>query len=175
MFYINLFKKIGCYFIAFVIESSNQLILDNVHKNIDLGAIEQTVRYADSEGLITQGFFIFGLPGETEETIQETINFAKKIPLGRAQFLLLDVLPGSALWNELGGADIVDWNKRSYQQLMWAPPTIKKEILEKAPPKAFRSFFLRPHQLFRLIKYMRPYQIPFIVRRLKDFRIISAK
>ena len=39
-------------------------------------------------------------PGETEATIKNSIEFAKKIPLDRAQFLILDLLPGSALWQE---------------------------------------------------------------------------
>lgn len=169
---IRLMKKSGCYFVAFGIESGSQKILDNIRKKTDLAVIERAVRYAGSEGLITQGFFIFGLPGETEETIQETINFSKKIPLDRAQFLLLDVLPGSALWDELSGTNFADWHKRSYQEVSWIPPTIKKEALQRAPSLAFRSFFLRPKQLFRLIKYIRPYQLPFIIRRLMDFKII---
>lgn len=169
---IRLMKMSGCYFVAFGIESGSQKILDNIHKKTDLAVIERAVRFASAGGLITQGFFIFGLPGETEATIQESIAFAKKIPLDRAQFLLLDVLPGSALWDELGGVSIANWHKRSYQEVSWVPPTIRREVLAEAPSRAFRSFFLRPKQLFRLIKYIKPYQIPFIIKRLVDFRII---
>jgi radical SAM superfamily enzyme YgiQ (UPF0313 family) len=172
---VRLMKKSGCYFLVFGIESGSQKILNNIHKKTDLGIIERAARLASSEGLITQGFFIFGLPGETEETIKETVDFAKKIPLDRAQFLLLDVLPGSALWDELGGAKIADWHRRSYQEVTWVPPTISKEALEKAPSRAFRSFFFRPKQFFRFIKYIKPYQLHFIIRRLLDFGIISGK
>jgi len=172
---IQLMKKSGCYFLVFGIESGSQKILDNIHKKTTPEVIERAVRFARAAGLITQGFFIFGLPGETEETIRETINFAKKIPLDRAQFLLLDVLPGSALWEELGGISIADWSRRSYQEVTWVPPTVRKEFLAKAPALAFRSFFMRPRQLIRLIKYIKPSQLPFIIRRMTDFKIVPGR
>lgn len=172
---VRLMKKSGCYFLAFGIESGDQQILDNIHKKTDLAAIERAVRIARAEGLVTQGFFIFGLPGETEKTIAESIKFAKRIALDRAQFLLLDVLPGSALWDELGGVKIADWHKRSYQEVSWVPPTISREVLKRAPARAFRSFFLRPRQLFNLVRFIRPSQLPFILRRLSDFSIMPGK
>ena len=89
-------KKAGCYAVAFGIESGNQEILANIHKLESLETIEKAVRLAHKVGLVTQGFFIFGLPGETKDTIRNTINFAKRIPLDKAQFLTLDVIPGSA-------------------------------------------------------------------------------
>lgn len=171
---IDLMKRSGCYFLVFGIESANQEILNNIDKKTNLLAIERAVRIANRLGLITQGFFIFGLPGETEQTIQETINFAKKIPLDRAQFLLLDILPGSALWQELNGASIANWTRRSYQEVTWVPPTISRDALEQAPAYAFRSFFFRPKQMMRLVKFIKPNQIPFIIRRLADFKIFST-
>lgn len=172
---VRLMKKSGCYFLVFGIESGNQQILDNINKKTNLAAIERAARIARAEGLVTQGFFIFGLPGETKETIDESIKFAKRIALDRAQFLLLDVLPGTALWDELEGAKVADWRRRSYQQVTWIPPTVKKEILEKAPSRAFKSFFLRPRQFFLFIKYIKPTQLPFILRRIVDFKILSHK
>ena len=172
---VRLMRTSGCYFIVFGIESGNQEILNNINKKTDLAAIERAVRISHAEGLITQGFFIFGLPGETEKTISETIDFAKRIPLDRAQFLMLDVMPGTQLWDELNGATSVDWSRRSYQQVTWVPPTVSRDVLEKAPARAFRSFFLRPRQCFQFLRFIKPYQIPFLFQRLKDFRILPAK
>lgn len=169
---IRLMKRSGCYSLAFGIESGSQKILDSINKKSRLEEIERVVKAANSEGLLTQGFFIFGLPGETEESIKQTINFAKRIPLDKAQFLLLDILPGSGLWQELGGSRIADWTNRSYQEVAWVPETIDRNILKNAPSRAFRSFFFRPRQLFNLFKYMKPYQLPFIIKRLVDFRIL---
>jgi len=122
-------------------------------------------------GIITQGFFIFGLPGETEETISETIEFARRSGLDRAQFLLLDVLPGSRLWEELKGEYKTTLGRRSYQEVSWCPPTVSRETLSRAPQRAFRSFFFRPKQLYRLVRMMKPAQVKYIIRRIRDFDI----
>jgi len=170
---VRLMKKSGCYILAFGIESGSQKIIDAADKKTDLVMMERVVRMVHREGIMTQGFFIFGLPGETVETVDETIRFAKKIPLDRAQFLLLDVMPGAVFWDELQGVVCTDRHPRSYQEVTWVPSTISRDELEKAPARAFRKFFLRPRQLYNLIRYIKPYQIPFIIRRLVDFGIIS--
>ena len=168
---LKLMKRSGCYMLAFGLESGNQAILDRVRKRADLATIRSAIDSARREGIITQGFFIFGLPGETEATIRETIAFAKDSGLDRAQFLLLDVLPGSRLWDELGGDLSRFGEQRSYQQVTWCPPTVDREVLAGAPGRAFRSFFFRPRPLFKLIRMMRPAQIRYIIRRIRDFGI----
>jgi len=168
---LGLMKQSGCYYLAFGIESGNQAILDGVGKKTSLSAIEAAVRLAHDAGILTQGFFIFGLPGETEATVEETVQFAKRIPLDRAQFLLLDVLPGSELWDELRGQFEPNWALRSYQEVKWTPPTISREVLAAAPSRAFRRFFLRPRPLLGLLRYVRLSQLRFILQRVADFRV----
>jgi len=170
---LDLMKKSGCYFLAFGIESGNQEILRNAKKKTQLKTIENAVRMASRKGIITQGFFIFGLPGETKKTVRESIDFAKRIGLDKAQFLLLDVFPGSQLWDDLSGEFTVDWNRHSYQETTWIPQTISREDLAQAQPKAFREFFLRPRPLLFLLRYFKFSQLPFIFKRVRDFKMFS--
>lgn len=169
---LKLMKKSGCYFLAFGIESGNQEILNRIKKKTSLQKIEKIVNLTKKIGIVTQGFFIFGLPGETEDSIKETINFAKRIFLDKAQFLLLDVLPGSELWQELMNNRKVDWNYNSYQEATWIPEGLDREKLNQAPSYAFRDFFFRPKQIYFLLKYFKFSQIPFIFRRMVDFKIL---
>lgn len=170
---LKLMKRSGCYFIAFGIESGNQEILNCIKKRTDLGTIENAVRLAKKVGIITQGFFIFGLPGETKETIRQTINFAKKLPLDKAQFLILDVLPGSQLWDELiNKNEALNWEYKSYQEATWVPEGLDRKALSQALGRAFRSFFFRPRQILFLLKYSKLNQMPFIVKRIIDFNMI---
>ena len=146
--------------------------MNRANKNTDLESIKKAVHLARKTGIITQGFFIFGLEGETEETINETIRFAKELPLDKAQFLLLDILPGSKLWDKLAGIQQIDWRHRSYQEATWVPEGLSKEKLNGALGHAFRSFFFRPKQMLFLLRYLRLNQMKFVFRRIADFNIL---
>ena len=171
-FLLALMKRSGCYFVAFGIESGNQQILNNIAKHSNLAVIKKAVILAHNAGLITQGFFIFGLPGETKDSIEQTIKFAKSLPLDKAQFLLLDIIPGSQLWDELKFDQKVDWGLDSYHEVSWLPPTIDKETLSEAQGRAFKSFFLRPRQIWVILKLFKPSQLKFALKRLKDFKVV---
>jgi radical SAM superfamily enzyme YgiQ (UPF0313 family) len=170
---LRLMKESGCYSLAFGIESGNQEILNRIKKKTNLKTIERTVRLAKKLGIVTQGFFIFGLPGETEKTIQETIDFAKRLPLDKAQFLILDILPGSELWDGLRRGQVVNWNYKSYQEVTWVPEGLDGPRLRRSVRYAFRSFFFRPRQMLFLLKYFKLGQTPFIIKRIIDFNIFS--
>lgn len=169
---LRLMGKAGCYFVAFGIESGSEAILSTMAKHSNLKTIKKAVMMAHQVGLITQGFFIFGLPGETEQTITKTINFAKSLPLDKAQFLYLDVIPGSQLWQDLKFARLVNWNLDSFHQVSWQPPTVDKLVLAQAQSRAFREFFLRPSQVLTMLKMIKPSQFKYVIKRIRDFKIV---
>lgn len=170
--FLKMMKESGCYFLAFGVESANPDILRRIKKGIDLRDISAAVQAAHKAGILTQAFFILGLPGETKETINNTIRFAKSIPLDRAQFLLLDVLPGSEFWDQFKYENNIDWSRNSYQETTWVPNTIDRGVLQRSIARAFRSFFFRPKQLISLLRYFRFSQMRFVLRRLIDFNLL---
>jgi magnesium-protoporphyrin IX monomethyl ester (oxidative) cyclase len=113
---IKLMKKAGFYYCAIGVESANKDILRNIDKKESIETIINSIKLIAKHGIVTQGFFIFGLPGETKETIEETINFTLNTDLERAQFLILDVLPGCDLWNDLDGEFVSNFSKKSYKE-----------------------------------------------------------
>jgi anaerobic magnesium-protoporphyrin IX monomethyl ester cyclase len=167
---VQLMKQSGCYYFAFGIESANQTILDNIHKHERIEDIQRSIDIAARAGISCQGFFIFGLPGETPATIDQTIQFAKTSKLARAQFLILDVLPGSELWSTLQGQFAPNWAKNSFKEPEWLPPGLTREYLLKAQSRAFREFYLKsPCRILAMARSIRPTQIKYLLRRLLDY------
>ena len=74
-------KESGCYYFAYGVESANPQILKNIKKRESIETIERAIEIADKAGISAQGFFIFGLPGETASTIEENINFARQVKI----------------------------------------------------------------------------------------------
>jgi radical SAM superfamily enzyme YgiQ (UPF0313 family) len=104
--------KAGCKILYFGIESANQRILNYYNKQTTPQQSKAAVRTARKAGIdVVVGSFIVGAPDETREEIQNTIDFAKQMPIDFPQFNILGVYPGTDIWNEfeakglLGGGE----------------------------------------------------------------------
>jgi radical SAM superfamily enzyme YgiQ (UPF0313 family) len=172
---IKLMKRAGFYYCALGIESANRVVLENINKKESIETIQNAINILKRNGIVSQGFFIFGLPGETKESIEETINFSLRSGLDRAQFMILDVLPGCELWNDLKGKFMSNFSKKSYKEPEWLPEGLSAADLLKAQSRAFRKFFFRPGTLFKTLRYIKPAQIRHLIKRLLDYRILSVK
>jgi len=83
---LALMGKAGCRLISWGIESGSEQILKHARKGAYPDKAERALRWAKKAGIMNWGYFIIGLPGETEATIRQTIDFAKKLPLDIALF-----------------------------------------------------------------------------------------
>ncbi len=172
---IKLMKKAGCYFFFYGIESSNDKILKNINKGESSEVIRKSIKLAKKNQIICNGFFVFGLPGETKESIKESIQFAIDSKLDLAQFLILDVLPGCELWNELEGQFKPNFKKDSYREPEWIPENLTHNDLIKAQKTAFRRFYSRPKVILNMIKMIKPKQIIFLMKRIIAYRFFDIK
>ena len=93
--------RAGCREIHFGVESGNLEILAATAKHIRLDQVEQAVAWTEAAGIAAKGYFMLGLPGDTEETMQQTIEFAASLPLTEAMFSIATPFPGTRLWDEL--------------------------------------------------------------------------
>jgi len=168
----KLMKKAGCYSVAFGIESGSPVILENLKKKMALSRINEVIDSADKAGLITRGFFLVGNPGETEETIMETINFTKKSNLSYVQVLSLTPYPGSELhdnykkWGELDDS----WDKMNGRNIIFIPYGLTKEKLNYYLRKFYYDFYLRPKVIFKHIKYL--FQPGFMVKVINGLKML---
>ncbi len=98
---LQLMGQAGCWLISWGIESGNEQILKHAHKGADPAKAERALSWAKKAGVKNWGYFIIGLPGETEETIRETIDFSKKLPLDIALFHVAAPYPGTPFFFEV--------------------------------------------------------------------------
>ena len=94
---LRLMKKAGCYYIFFGIESANENILKTVKKNLNIDQVKNTVKWCQDVGIVPCGSIIIGLPGETEETVTESIKFAQGLNLYSITFPMAVPFPGTVL------------------------------------------------------------------------------
>jgi len=93
--------SVGCKRIYYGIESSNLEILKKVNKYIKAEKVKKTIKLTQKYGIKALGFFMIGNPGETKESIEETIRFAKKLNLDYIQVMRTIAKPCTSLDDEL--------------------------------------------------------------------------
>jgi anaerobic magnesium-protoporphyrin IX monomethyl ester cyclase len=106
-------KRAGCKCIYFGIESGNDSILALMNKQITAIQARRAVCTAKEAGLQVGAFFILGYPGETDQTVLETVKFASHLPLDYLSFTLPYPIPGTGLHErvEAKGFTVDDWEE----------------------------------------------------------------
>ncbi len=94
-------KKAGCGRIYYGVESGSQKILDRVNKGITIGQIKDTVSHTNQLGIKALGFFLIGAPGETRQTVRQTLKFAKSLNFEYVQFSKCLAKPLTPLWEQM--------------------------------------------------------------------------
>ncbi|MFQ5874697.1 MAG: B12-binding domain-containing radical SAM protein [Dehalococcoidia bacterium] len=90
-------KAAGCHSIFFGLESGSQRMLDSMKKGTKVEQAEKALKACRAVGLPANGYFIIGLPGETRETVRETVEFCKRLGL-EVDFNVATPLPDTPLY-----------------------------------------------------------------------------
>ena len=98
---INWMHNAGCHTLLLGVESGDEGLLENYSKGVTKDDLRQAFALCRRYGIRTVGHFIIGLPGETEETAQKTIAFAKELNCDIASFNIAIPAPGTKL-REIG-------------------------------------------------------------------------
>lgn len=151
---LTLMKKAGCWQINYGIESGCQRVLDFIKKGTKLEKIEQALKMTKDVGIITKAYFIIGHPTETHESIQETIDFIKRIPLDVFQMSFMIPLPGTELYKIAVryGEFKNDWDNMNIWTPLFIPQGLTKVELEKQYKRAYREFYFRWRPIFTYLK-----------------------
>lgn len=154
---LSLLKKAGLKRTAFGVETGDTEIMKSIDKKIDMDTIRQAFKNAKEINLETIGFFIIGLPGDTRETMQRTIDFAIELDPMIANFSMMTPYPGTKVYEIVkrqGRFLINDWEDYVFfeQQARYEMGEMTAELVEEMYRKAYRSFYLRPSPVIRRMK-----------------------
>jgi radical SAM superfamily enzyme YgiQ (UPF0313 family) len=139
-------------------ESGNEQILKNIKKGVSVERARRFTKDCHDVGILIHGTFIVGLPGETKDTIEETIRFAQEMNPETLQVSLASPYPGTAMYeyvrqnNFLTVDSLVD--ETGYQKCTVSYPEISADEIFKSVESFYRRYYFRPKYIWKSIKKM---------------------
>jgi radical SAM superfamily enzyme YgiQ (UPF0313 family) len=156
---LKVMARAGCFLISWGIESGDEQMLERMRKGISIDRVGQALDWAERAGIMNWGYFIIGLPGETEKSIRRTIDLAKRLPLDLALFHIAAPHPGTPFffeviennWFRPGTRwEEVDMDRSTVLDY----PHLSAEELEQWARRAFREWAFRPKPLWTYVKIL---------------------
>jgi len=171
-------KAAGCRSFCVGFESGNQGILDNMKKSSGIDLMFDFMNNAKKAGILVHGCFLAGLPGETKDTMRQTLDLAKRLKPDTVQFYPVMVYPGTEAyeWYKNKGLLITDDFSKWITPAGLHNTVVRTEHLApgdlvKFCDDARREFYLRPSYLLYKIKQMllHPEEIKRTLKSLRTF------
>lgn len=176
---MRVMKKAGCRCLCVGFESGNQQLLDRMKKGITLEQSQTFMEAARKTGILIHGCFMVGLPGETRETMQETLDLAISLQPDAIQMYPVMVYPGTEAyaWYQQKGLitskDFSQWLTPSgLHNTVIHGEELSAEELVRFCDEARKKFYLRPKYI--LYKFVQMLRHPGEIRRtLKSVRTFA--
>jgi len=150
-------KEAGCRLLIVGYESGDQQILKNIKKGATIERARQFTKDCHKLGLVIHGDFIMGLPGETRETINNTIKFAKELDVETIQVSVAHAYPGTELYDYavkngfiVGDNKMVDEGGHQLAHIEY--PGLPADEILSAVHRFYDEYYFRPRAGFRILK-----------------------
>lgn len=150
-------KLAGCRTIWLGIESGVQKILDNCKKGITIEQMKNFIELAHSVGLTVHGCFVLGLPGETKETLKETLKFAWSCNSDTLQISAAVPFPGTEYYQMakekgwLRAKSWSDWLQGGEQTAVVEYPGLTREEIDYYVDLGLKKFYFRPGYMLKFL------------------------
>jgi len=154
-------------------ETGNDQILKNIKKGVKVDRARQFAKDCRALGITIHGTFIIGLPGETKETIQETIRFAKEVDPHSLQVSIAAPYPGTALYRQAqeegwltdDGATLVD--DHGVQSAVLQYPELSRTEIFDSVDEFYKKFYFRAGKIAEMVSEM-VHDRQMFTRRLRE-------
>jgi hopanoid biosynthesis associated radical SAM protein HpnJ len=150
-------KEAGCRLLIVGYESGDQQILKNIKKGATIERARQFTKDCHKLGLVIHGDFIMGLPGETRQTIENTIRFAKELDVETIQVSVAHAYPGTELYDyAINNGFMVADNKMvdegGHQLAHIQYPGLPTEEILDSVHRFYDEYYFRPKAVFRILR-----------------------
>ena len=156
--FLDLMKEAGVYRVIFAVETATPRLQKVLNKNVDIELARKNIEFAAQYGFSMGGFFMIGLPDETEEEMRKTIDFACESKLHTATFSIMTPFPGTETFDmaiKMGFKPQAEFYH--YQKISFNYSKIPSERLVELRHHALRRFYLDPRRLYSYTKTNRWY------------------
>jgi hopanoid biosynthesis associated radical SAM protein HpnJ len=150
-------KEAGCRLLIVGYESGDPQILKNIKKGATVERARQFTKDCHKLGLVIHGDFILGLPGESYETINHTIAFAKELDVETIQVSVAHAYPGTELYDYavkngfmVGDNKMVDEGGHQLAQIQY--PGLPADEIMSAVHRFYDEYYFRPKAAFRILR-----------------------
>ena len=150
-------KDAGCRLLIVGYESGDQQILKNIKKGATIERARQFTKDCHKLGLVIHGDFIMGLPGETHQTINNTIAFAKELDVETIQVSVAHAYPGTELYDYavkngfmVNDSQMVDEGGHQLAHIQY--PGLPADEILSAVHRFYDEYYFRPKAVFRILK-----------------------
>jgi anaerobic magnesium-protoporphyrin IX monomethyl ester cyclase len=150
--YVKRLKRSGCWMLSMGIESESDAVRKDMMKRLERQKILTAFRNLREAGIKSFAFFIYGYPGETPESMEQTTNFAVELDADFANFYPAVPYPGTELFNKVrrnGMLTTEDWTKMEYAYYVLEGNGLNEQVVMDALSRARRRFFLRATYMLR--------------------------
>ncbi len=151
-------KQANCRIISYGVESAQQESLNLLQKAFTIEQVKSAFKLTKEAGIEILGYFILGLPNETNKQLKNTISFAKKLNPDYVTFTMATPWPKTRFTESVSNHIITkDWSEFWQKNCVTDFPQISNKEIQKQYNEAFLSFYMRPSYIInRLTKIRSP-------------------
>src|SRR4051812_42976794 len=149
-------KDAGCRLMIVGYESGDQQILKNIKKGATIEMAKRFTENCHKLGLVIHGDFIVGLPGESRETLRNTIDFAKRLDVETIQVSIAHPYPGTEFYDYVKNNDLITIDSMTDESGHQLPnivyPGLNRGELVDWVEKFYGEYFFRPKVVWRIVR-----------------------
>lgn len=150
-------RAAGCRLFIVGFESGNPQILKNIKKGATVEQAREFMKNCKKAGIVVHGDFIIGLPGETPETIEQSLQFAKELDCETIQVSIAHAYPGTEFYNfaQTNGyfrSDVEMTDETGHQLPHIEYPGLSRAQMMEAVEYFYDQYYFRPRIVARIVK-----------------------